>query len=249
MHYNRDSLYSLQTLFYREGSIRIRMLALYIILGIFGFLALILALPIQICLHYTEEDGFQFRLKYAWIPLVDSRKERPEKPKDEKKDSPETEEKKKKKEKKKGGSGAASLLGFLGLEDIASIANVKKALDEKGLIQMLADLAAAVRAIFARIFQLLGKGVFKHFTLRVVVGDEDAADAAMNYGTICSIIYPTITLLDSAMTFRRRTVDLRCDFSEEKTRISFDGQLNYRPWHFVCLLGGFIMNYLKRSVK
>ncbi len=229
------------------------MVVLYIFLGIFALLGLILALPIQICLHYTQEDGFQFKLKFAWIPLVDSTKEKPEKQKPEPKEEKEEPKKKKKekkdKSKKKGNSAASALLNFLGLGDIAGIANVKKALDQKGLLQMLSDLSVAVGKIFARIGQLMARGVFQHFTLRVVVGDEDAADAAMTYGRICSIIYPTVTLLDSAMTFRRRTVDLRCDFGEEQTTVIFDGQLNYRPWHFVLFLGGLIMNYLKRSVK
>lgn len=228
------------------------MIALYIFLGLLALIGLILILPIQICLHYDPEEGFQFRLKFAWIPLFDSTKEKPEKPEKPKKpeeDNKEAEPPKGKEKEKKKGSGAASLLNFLGLGDIASIANAKKALDQKGLVQMLADIGAAIGAIFSRIGQLIGRGVFQHFTLRVVVGDEDAADAALTYGKICGVIYPTITMLDSAMTFRRRTVDLRCDFEQESTTILFDGQLNYRPWNFVQFLGGLIMNYLKRSVK
>ena len=210
------------------------MIFLYILLGIFAFLGLILALPIHICMHYDQEGGFQFRLKFAWIPLVDSSKEVPDKPKKEKQ--------------KRTSSGASSILGFLGLEDIASIANARKALDEKGLLLLLSDLRSAVGAIFARIGELLARGVFQVFTLRVTVGDTDAADCAINYGRYCAIIYPTITMLDSAMTFRKRTVDLRCDFAEESTSIYFDGQLRYRPWNFIQFLWGLIMNYLKRSV-
>lgn len=225
------------------------MVVLYILLGFFALIGLILALPIGIRLHYTREDGFQFKLTFAWIPLVDSSKEKPKKPEKAPKDQTEKPKKEKKKKKKESKSALTPLLNFLGLGDIASIANAKKALDEKGLLQMLSDLSVAVGKIFARIGQLIGRGVFRQFTLRVVVGDPDAADAAMNFGRICGIIYPTVTLLDSAMTFHQRTVDLRCDFEEEETAIVFDGQLNYRPWHFVLFLGGLIMNYLKRSVK
>lgn len=225
------------------------MVVLYIFLGIFALLGVILALPLQICLHYKPEDGFQFKLKFAWIPIVDSTKEKPETPKPEPKGKDSKKKKDKNKQKKKKGGAAASLLNFLGLGDIASIANAKKALDQKGLAEMLSDLSAAVGKIFARIGTLISRGVFQHFTLRVIVGDKDAADAAITYGRICGAIYPTVTLLDSAMTFRRRTVDLRCDFEEESTTILFDGQLNYRPWHFVLFLGGLIMNYMKRSVK
>ncbi|MBR4308028.1 MAG: DUF2953 domain-containing protein [Oscillospiraceae bacterium] len=233
------------------------MIVLYIFLGILAFLGLVLFLPLHIHLHYSEEAGFRFCLKFAWIPLVDSSKEKKpsapkhqeqqEKPKEEKEKK--KDKKKDKKTKKKGSPVVSALFGFLGLEDIASVANMKRALDNKGLCTMLSDLGVAVGKIFQRIGRLLGRGVFHQFTLRVIVGDEDAADCAMNYGRICGLIYPTITMLDSAFTYRRRTVDLRCDFNAEKTEIFYEGLLRYRPWDFICFLGGLIINYLKRSVK
>ena len=229
------------------------MVVLYIILGIFALIGLILAIPLGICLRYTTEDGFQFKLKVAGITLVDSAKEKPEKPEEDptprkKQDKKQKKDSKKSKE-KKNSSAVSGLMNFLGLGDIASVAKAKKALEQKGLTEMLADVSTAVGKIFARIGQLIARGVFKHFTLRIIVGDEDAADAAMTYGRICGIIYPLVTMLDSAMNFRRRTVDLRCDFNEENTAIDFDGHLQYRPWHFVLFLGGLIINYFKRSVK
>ncbi len=227
------------------------MIVLYILLGILAVIGLILILPIQICLHYDGESGFRFRLKFAWIPLFDSSKEKPEKPKQPvkpKEEKAKEDKPKDKKHKKSSGGAAASLLNFLGLGDIATIANAKKALDQKGLVQMIADIGTAVGAIFARIGQLIGRGVFREFTLRVVVGDEDAADAAMTYGRICGVVYPLITMVDSAFTFRRRTVDLRCDFEQESIAVIFDGQLQYRPWNFIQFLWGLIKNYFKRSV-
>ena len=224
------------------------MILLYIFLGILAIIGLILILPIQICLHYDGQEGFRFCLKVAWIPLFDSSKEPKDKPPEE---APKEDKPKEPKPKKaqKGGGAAASLLNFLGLGDIASIANAKKALDQKGLMQMLADIGSALGAIFARIGQLIGRGVFKEFTLRIVMGDEDAADAAMNYGRLCGVVYPLITMMDSVFTFRRRTVDLRCDFDQENVDVVFDGQLQYRPWNFIQFLWGLIMNYFKRSVK
>jgi hypothetical protein len=113
---------------------------------------------------------------------------------------------------------------------------------------MLADLGAAVAQLFGRIGKLMSRGVFQVFTLRVVVGDEDAADCAITYGRLCGLIYPTVTLLDSAFTYRQRTVDIRCDFNREDIDLFYDGVLRYRPWDFVCFLGGLVINYFKRSV-
>lgn len=224
------------------------MTALYIVLGIFAFFALLFWLPIQIYVWMPPDGALQYKLRYACFSLVDSTKEKKPKPEKQKKEEPPKEEKPPKK-KKKGGGVVSAVLKFLGMEDIASIANAKKAISEKGVCGLLSDLASAVGAIFARIFKLLRKGVFKRFTLGIVVGDSDAADAAMTYGTVCGTVYPVLTMLDSAMKFKRRDVDIRCDFEREETQFSFDVQLNYRPWHFICFVFGMIWNYLKRSVK
>ncbi len=225
------------------------MIVLYIFLGILAFIGLILFLPIGIGLHYDGESGFRFRLSFAWIPLFDSGKPKEDKPTEEKPKEDKPKESKSKDKKKSSGGAAQSLLSFLGLGDIASIANAKRALEQKGAMQLLADLRSAIGAILTRVGQLIGRGVFREFTLRVVVGDEDAADAAMTYGQICGVVYPLITMADSAFTFRRRTVDLRCDFARESIAVTFDGRLQYRPWNFIQFLWGLIKNYFKRSVN
>ena len=50
------------------------MTVVWILLGILFFFALLLALPLRIFLRYTEENGLQYRVKYAFLPLADSEK-------------------------------------------------------------------------------------------------------------------------------------------------------------------------------
>ncbi len=223
------------------------MVVLYIFLGILAIIGVIVAAllaPVRVYIRYTEEDGLQYLAKYFWHVALDSE------------DSAYTQSagtgtssgrKSGKRKKKKTKSELETLCEYLGLEDISSITNAKKALEEKGLEQTLADLSVALRNLFDHLGKFLSTGVFKRFTLRVAVGDEDAAEAAMSYGKLCGIIYPTVTWLDSVMHFRRRTVDIRCDFQRKSTAVIFDGQLNYRLWHILVFL--WVLDYLKRSIK
>ncbi len=221
------------------------MVVLYILLGIFALLTLILYLPLRIALSYEEETGFQFKLFYAWFCLADSSKEKPVA-----EEVPEQSPPKKKKQKKKGGSSTVgTLLGFLGLKDIASIANVRRALDEKGLCQMLSDIAKAVKDLLRTTGRLIGKARFRRFDLQILVGDSDAGDAALHYGQACALLYPMLDSLKPVKKCKKRRLDLRCDFLLEESLVRFDGLLQYRPWHFVSFLGGLIWNYIKRSVK
>ncbi len=217
------------------------MTALWIVSGITAFFALLLALPVRIFLQYTAENGLQYRVKYAFLTLTDS--EAPEKPK-------KSDKGKKHKEPQASAGGAArSLLSFLGLGDISSAANAKKAISEKGLSEVLHGVTEAVASLSRRIGRLLKKGVFKKFELRIISGDGDPAEAALHYGTLCAAVYPLLTLLDSAMKFKRRTVDIRCDFDRSGTQADFDGQLNYRPWHFVCFACGLFWRYVTATLK
>lgn len=215
------------------------MTALWIILGIVAFFALLLALPVRIFLSYNEENGLQYRVKYAVFPLTDSEKS------EKAEAAPKRQKSTAEKPKKVSGGAAQSLLSFLGLEEISSAANAKRAIDEKGLPETLHGVTEALGSLLRRTGRLFKKGVFKKFDLRIVCGDGDPADAAMRYGTVCAAVYPLLTLLDSTMKLKRRKVDIRCDFDSDGIQASFEGQVNYRPWHFVCFACGLFWRYLK----
>lgn len=221
------------------------MLALYIILAIIALIVLLLALPLRIFLHYAPEQGFRFRIKYLFLTLADSTKEKkPKQPK-----QPAGQEKPAAQKKKSDGKATERLLDFLGLKDISSKLNFKRAVDDKGLLAAFRNVFSAVKELFSRIGRLVKRSVFKRFDLRITVGDSDAADAAFRYGSVCAAVYPLLTLLDGAMKFKKRSVDIGCDFERDNIMASFDGQLNYRPIHIVGFLLGLFGRYIKQSVR
>ena len=219
------------------------MTALWILLGIIAFFWLILALPLRIFLSY-DGVGLKIRLKYAFISLFDS--EAPEKPKKEKKKA-EPEEKKKPKKKKKSFIGP--LMNLLGLPELSSAAGAGEALRTVGPVGVISAVGAAVKRIFGRIFRLIRKGVFRKFDLRISVGSEDPADAALLYGQICAALFPLMSLLRKNMKFKNPRTDVRCDEDRDSTEIRFDCRLCDRPWHFVCFAFWILGNYIKSTVK
>lgn len=220
------------------------MTALWIILGAVALIVLILALPLRIRLRYRPENGFSYRIKYLFFTVLNS-------------ESASAPEKKKPQAKKKsasapsakksGGNAAQTLLSFLGLDEISSAANLKKAVGERGLLDVIGSVTAQLRELLSHSAALLRKGVFTRFSLNVLVGGEDPAQAALSYGRLCAAVYPLVSLLDAAMTLRAPEVDIRFDDSSDETRASFDACLQYRPWHFVCFLFYLIGNYFKHQ--
>ncbi len=215
------------------------MVVLWIFIGLFLLIWLLMATPLRLFLSYQNET-FDFKIKYGPICLSDSTKPPKEKP--------QKAEKPKQKPKKKSGI-VAKLLDFLGLSEISSIANLKKSLSKKGIVGTLHSIFTAVKQLFLRIAGLVKKGVFKKFDLTIVVADSDAADAALQFGQVCAVAFPMLQFLENSVKICKENIDIRCDYDLDSTQISFDGQLNYRPWHFVCFFMGLVMNYIKRSIK
>lgn len=219
------------------------MLALWIILGIVALLGLLLLLPLQIVLRYDPENGFFYRVRLLFVPLV--RSGRQKEPKEEKK--PAAPKKEQPVEQKK--SAVPDLLAFLGLGEINTKERAKAAIAERGLTAVLGDVLAAIQTLLARTGKCLGSGVFQRFFLTVTIGGDDAADAAISYGTACAAVYSLVTLLEQSMTVRRRRVNVAIDYLQESSRVSLDLALRYRVWHllrYACFLLG---NYLKKERK
>lgn len=218
------------------------MTALWILLGLIALIWLLLATPLRIFLSYYD-GKLHFRLKYGLLSLLDS--DKPPKKKAPKKTAKPTT----KKPKKKSSGSMQKLLDFLGLSEIGSIANIKKTIRSYGVVRLIRNVHAALRRIFARIFGLVKKGVFQQFDLRITVGDSDAADAALQYGEICAVTYPLLTFLKNHIKFKNPNLEIRCNYALEYTEIFFKGQLNYRPWHFVCFGASLVADYLKSKRK
>lgn len=214
--------------------------ALWILLGVSVLLVLIMVLPLRICLRYRSDGGFSYRVKYLFIPLADSERTpapRRAKPKKARASAPPA--------KKSDGGTVRKLLSFLGLDEISSAADFKKAVGTRGLLDVIGSVTAQLRSLLSHSGALLRKGVFTRFSLRILVGDEDPAEAAFGYGRLCAAVYPLVSLLSSVMTLRRPEVDIRFDDSRTETCAEFDACLQYRPWHFVCFLFYLIGNYIK----
>lgn len=113
------------------------MLALWILLGLCAFLALLLLLPLHIYLAFTPEAGFSFYARYAFLTI-----------------RPDSEPNEKLME---------QIFTLLGLRDVSSTANARSAVSAKGVAATLCELGAVLRTLLGRVFWLLHRGTFRRF--------------------------------------------------------------------------------------
>lgn len=158
------------------------MIALYIILGILLLLFLITLIKVEVLAQYSETLTLVLKILFVRITLVSpdkkpKKKQKDKKPKKDEKPEPKAEPKQKKEKKptylsklkeKKGLSGIVSL--FTSLARIA---------------------AGALKGLFSHI-------VIKKLDVGITLSGEDAATVAVNYGRLCSVVYPAVDIITAA---------------------------------------------------
>ena len=82
-----------------------------------------------------------------------------------------------------------------------------------------------------------------------LITDEDAYDAAMNYGKINAAIYNLINLIRTFFTVTIKTVDILCDFDAEKSIYDISAKITVRPATILravfAILFGLLINIKK----
>lgn len=222
------------------------MIALWILAAIVALLGLALLLPLRITLRYTAEDGFYYGVRLLFFQLAAS-----DRKKSEKKPAKQVTERKPAAEKpqKQGKSTVSALLSLLGLREVSTPERARAAVTERGFGEVLAEVLAAVKLLLQRTGRLLGSGVFERFELTAVIGGDDAADAAVTYGTACAAVYSLVTLLEQSMPVRHRRVAVEIDYTQEESRVRLNLLLRYRVWHLVRYACFLLGNYLKKEQK
>lgn len=184
------------------------MLWLYILLGIVLLFAIILAIPVKVCVRY--KNSFFCRLHIGFVRIILY----PTQPKKKKAKKKKTEQQKpapKKEEKKEN-----DFLKELGLSGVVN------------LFTKLVELASGVlKDLFAHI-------IIKSFALSIKVAGNDAADTAVKYGKVCSVVYPLTSALIRSMKYSDYGVDILPDFKENaESSVEFFAIFKTRVIHLV----------------
>ena len=107
---------------------------------------------------------------------------------------------------------------------------------KQDLGQTVKSVIQLLRLLLEQLPRLLGGIRVKKLELVCIAAHSDAADAAMQYGVACSVLYPLIEYLQYSLHAKQQAmqVDIRCDFEKEKAEFLVDTELSMQVWHVLC---------------
>ena len=124
----------------------------------------------------------------------------------------------------------------------------KKAPIKIGFKEILCILFEEKNKVWGTIKYIIRKTVIKKLNLNVTVAGEDAAQTAITYGSVCSLLYPAVAFLKGITTVKKDNISLLCDFEKASPEINFflDGKISY----IYLLVAAFkILPVIKKIVK
>ncbi len=195
---------------------------LYVILGILLFLFLlisaVLSLPIKIIITYSDDCGFDYKIKILFYTL---------------KSDP----------KKHTFLDVLKQLKEIQEKDLSEIDTKKtkaKSVSKYGILSTVSEVFALLKFVLGYLRDLLGVLRVSRLNLDIVCADdEDTAEAATDYGKTCAVVYPVLGFIHSSFKVKKRKerINISCDYMAEKPSFSLDTVLSIRIFHiFVALL-------------
>ena len=175
-----------------------------IFLNLFTLILLIvlgvLFIPV-VDLEYT--DDFKFKVSFLKITLFSSEKEK-------KADSKNNAEKQK---------GKKSTV----LSDAKAYFTEIK--NKKGFTGAIKEVMRLISRIFSHIKWLLRYINISRVKLNINVGTPDAALTAIEYGSVCSAVYPVTAMLDSVAHIGFKEINVNADFENGKSDFGFKARV------------------------
>ncbi len=204
------------------------MTALIIILSVFAFLFLLLLIPAKLKI---KSDGENLKIYASYLFLKwHIRPPKPKKPKNQKPadgDAKQTSEKAKTESKN----------------------YIRDLFKNKGAAEALQELFALLKAILDKLGAAAKHIIAEKFVLKVVVGGDNAAAAAICYGAANAVLYPALSALDSIIIIKNRDVDISCDFDRKQCSIVADIRLSVKPLFVLNAACGVLIKLIKTKAK
>lgn len=130
-------------------------------------------------------------------------------------------------------------------EDEAKKSTSKK----KGVKESASYIMSFIRDVVFKIIKKTAKYLRVDISeFRIVVGGDDAAEIAIEYGVVSQIAGYIIGLIDGLKHTRYTkdaVVEISCDFTAPSSNVSADLSFRLRVWHLVAIAASGIRGYLK----
>lgn len=125
----------------------------------------------------------------------------------------------------------------------------KKKIKFKEQKEKLLDILDWAKIVLNRLGKLLGGIRVKRLKFNYTASSEDAAKTALEYGTICALVYPIAGIIEAKTNISQNALvlDINCDYDKKESDYLLDVFLRLRGYHTILAVISILINkYAKK---
>lgn len=200
------------------------MIALYILAGLLLVIALILLLPVSVFIDY--KDVFSLKVKFFGFKVfkADNQSDKPQQ---------KTENESVPKEKKEN--------------KVKSSFEILK--DKKGFSGAVKEVFKFIADCLKHVGKFLKTVKFRKVEFNLTVATEDAAKTAIEYGALCTAVYPTLSFFNSISNVKYKRINVNSDFTTDKGSFDFSLIIKLQILFLIILAYKVFKEYKNFSIR
>lgn len=117
-----------------------------------------------------------------------------------------------------------------------------------GFSKTVSQVFGIIKTVAERLWWLIKKLKIKDFILDITVATENAAYTAIEYGAVCSAVYPAVAFVGSVVQMNIKRMNVSADFEGEKSSLITSGVVKCRLIWAIIAAVGLIVALVKTRV-
>lgn len=109
-------------------------------------------------------------------------------------------------------------------------------------------LIKMLKSILSKFAKLLKHTVVEKFNFNITVAGNDAADTAIKYGNVCSIVYPLSTLLSKCVNFKPENISVYSNFNDNNTNFNLSFLISVRVIYLISFAVSSVLDIIKLRI-
>ena len=104
---------------------------------------------------------------------------------------------------------------------------LKREKEDRGFSGALNTVTGFLKTLLSRLIWILKKCKIGYINLKITVASDNAATTALEYGGICTAVYPLLSLITANAKVKEKKTDITADFNKTATefRLAFNVRL------------------------
>lgn len=125
----------------------------------------------------------------------------------------------------------------------------KKPAPKTGVVQKVKEIFGVLTALFQGSLRLLENARVRKLKITLGIAGEDAAKAAVNYGLVCSVVYPFLGLADNHMNLKKPKVNIYCEYLSRESLVEGSGKIYIWAYHAVGTALFILKELVSKNIK